>query len=112
MHFGMFSDVKIYDVAISGAHHRTYQAVRALYERSLSRKTRKLRSDLDNSDKRGVDCFECSTCFSFVQSGTVMNVAANIMSELILLLSRPKFTIQPISGLVRNRDRLVVVAKK
>ncbi|MGH7843358.1 MAG: class I SAM-dependent methyltransferase [Candidatus Binataceae bacterium] len=110
--FGMFSEVMIYNVAISGLHHRTYVILRGLYELLFLQNTSKQRSDILNSDTRGVDCFEHSTCFKFAQSGTAINVAANIMGEAVLAVFKPRFKIRPISGSVRNKDRLVIVARK
>lgn len=110
--FDMFSETEVYDVVISGLHEKTYYSLRKLYERLLSRDTEERRAALCASEQHGVDYFQDSACFEFVRSRTAMNAAANIMSALILAFLRPRFSIRPIQGPIRNRNRIVVVARK
>ena len=48
----MFSEVKVYDVVISGLHQKTYVTLRKLYELALSRRTAQEGSAIYNSENR------------------------------------------------------------
>jgi hypothetical protein len=80
----------------------------------FSRSTREARKRLySEREEQGIDCFEESTCYSFINnSGKVRNWMASILAEAFLLI-RPTIDIRQVeSGNILNRPRLVVVATK
>jgi SAM-dependent methyltransferase len=111
--FDKFSDVKVHDVVWSNNYDKPYFALRSFYERIFSGNTAECRAAADHSDSQGVDCFEESSCYEFVRSAsTVKNAIANIASFLILGVLTPVISVKPITGSIRNKDRLVIVATK
>ncbi len=112
--FAAFSDVRVFIVDIRHPVAQLWLSARSLYESLFSRSTREARKRLySEREEQGIDCFEESTCFSFINNnGRVRNWMASILAEAFLLI-RPTIDVRQIEhGDVLNRPRLVAVAIK
>jgi ubiquinone/menaquinone biosynthesis C-methylase UbiE len=112
--FAAFRDVKVFVVDIQHPVANLWISARALYESLFSRSTREARNRLySQREEQGIDCFEESTCFSFVNNnGKVRNGMASVLAEAFLLI-KPRIDIRQIErGNILNKPRLVAVATK
>jgi SAM-dependent methyltransferase len=112
--FASFSDVKIFAVDISHPLNKLWFRTRSLYEGLFSRSTKAARKRLySEREEQGIDCFEDSTCFKFVNNkGKSFHLIASILAEAFLLI-KPVFEVQQVEdGVILNRPRLVIVATK
>jgi SAM-dependent methyltransferase len=112
--FASFSDVKTFAVDIRHPFDKFWFATRSLYESLFSRSTKAARKRLySEREEQGIDCFEESTCFKFVNNkGKGFHWTASILAEVFLLI-KPVIEIQQVEdGVILNRPRLVVVATK
>lgn len=112
--FEAFSNVKVFAVDIKNPLDKFWFTIRSLYESVFSRSTKRARKHLySEREEQGIDCFEDSTCFSFVKSqGRLRNLTASLFAEAFLLI-KPKIDVRQVeSGSVLNMPRLVVVAVK
>lgn len=112
--FRDFSDVKVFIVNIQHPVAKLWFSARSLYENLFSRSTKDARNHLySEREEQGIDCFDESTCFTFVTNhGRVRNAFASLLAEAFLLV-KPKITVRPIEqGSILNEPRLVVVATK
>ena len=112
--FAAFSEVKLFIVDIEHPVGKLWLRSRALYESLFSRSTMEARKRLySEREEQGIDCFEESTCFSFINNkGKVQNMLASVLAEAFLLI-KPKIDVRQIDrGSILNQPRLVVVATK
>ncbi|MCU1251035.1 MAG: class SAM-dependent methyltransferase [Edaphobacter sp.] len=112
--FAAFSDVRVFIVDIQHPVNKLWLSARAVYESLFSRSTREARKRLySEREEQGIDCFEESTCYSFINnSGKVRNWMASILAEAFLLI-KPTIDIRQVEiGNILNRPRLVAVAIK
>ena len=112
--FGAFSDVRVFVVNISHPVDKLWFAARSLYEGLFSPSSKEAREHLySGRDEQGIDCFEDSTCFKFINSQRrSLHLMASIFAEVFLLI-RPSIKLCQVErGAVLNNPRLVVVATK
>jgi 2-polyprenyl-3-methyl-5-hydroxy-6-metoxy-1,4-benzoquinol methylase len=112
--FAAFSDVKVFIVDIQHPVDKVWRFTKSLYESLFSRSTKEARKRLySEREEQGIDCFEESTCFSFINdNGKVRNGMASVLAETFLLI-KPRIDIRQIEhGEVLNQPRLVAVATK
>ena len=112
--FAAFSDVKVFIVDIEHPVNKLWVSARALYESLFSRSTREARNRLySEREEQGIDCFEESTCFTFINNnGKVQNWMASMLAEAFLLI-KPRIDIRQVErGNILNRPRLIAVATK
>jgi SAM-dependent methyltransferase len=112
--FAAFSDVRVFIVEIQHPVAKLWLSARALYEGLFSRSTREARKRLySEREEQGIDCFEESTCFSFINNnGKVRNWMASILAEAFLLI-KPTIDMRQVEyGNILNRPRLIAVATK
>jgi 2-polyprenyl-3-methyl-5-hydroxy-6-metoxy-1,4-benzoquinol methylase len=112
--FAAFSGVKVFVVDIQHPVDKWWRLTKALYESLFSRSTKEARKRLySEREEQGIDCFEESTCYSFINdSGKVRNWMASILAEAFLLI-KPTIDIRQVElGNMLNKPRLVVVATK
>jgi ubiquinone/menaquinone biosynthesis C-methylase UbiE len=109
-----FSDVKVFLVEIRHPVDKLWFSARTLYENLFSRSTREARKRLySEREEQGIDCFEESTCFSFINNnGKVRNWMASILAETFLLI-KPTIDIRQVErGNILDKPRVVAVAIK
>ena len=112
--FAAFSNVKVFVVDIQHPVAKLWISARALYENLFSRSTKDARKRLySEREEQGIDCFEESTCFSFINnSGRVRNGLASILAETFLLI-KPTIDVREVErGNILNSPRLVAMATK
>jgi len=112
--FATFGDVRVYEVDIKHLVFGLWLKVRGFYERFFSPSTKDARDHLNSGrEQLGIDCFEDSTCFNFVNDGgRFRNLMASILAES-LLLANPAFEVREVErGSILNSPRLVVVATR
>lgn len=112
--FGAFDDIKVFTVDIQHPFNKLWFSARALYETLFSRSTKEMRRHLySDREEQGIDCFEESTCFNFInKQGKIRNAMASILAEAFLLI-KPKIDVREVEqGNILNSPRLVVVATK
>lgn len=109
-----FSDVRVFLVEIRHPVDKLWFSARTLYESLFSRSTKEARKRLySEREEQGIDCFEESTCFSFINhNGKVRNWMASILAETFLLI-KPAIDIRQVErGNILNKPRVVAVAIK
>jgi len=112
--FAAFSDVKVFIVDIRHPVANLWLSARGVYESLFSRSTMEARKRLySEREEQGIDCFEESTCFSFINNnGRIRNWMASILAEAFLLI-KPRIDVRQVEGgNILNRPRLVAVAMK
>lgn len=113
--FASFSDVRVSTITIKHPVGEFWFSLRALYENLFSRSTRKTRKELySGREEQGIDRFEDSTCFEFLNQGKISNLMASILSESCLLI-KPTIEVCEVERAdtnILNSPRIVVVATK
>jgi SAM-dependent methyltransferase len=112
--FAAFSDVKVFIVNINHPVDKLWFAARALYEGMFSPSTKEARERLySGREEQGIDCFEDSTCFKFIDNkGKGFHWMASMFAETFLLIKAAIDVRQVERGIILNSPRLVVVAIK
>jgi hypothetical protein len=106
--------IRVFIVDIQHPLNKLWFSARALYENVFSRSTKEARKHLySDREEQGIDCFEESTCFNFINNnGKVRNGMASMLAEAFLLI-KPRIGVSQVErGNILNRPRLVVVATK
>src|ERR1700677_55456 len=112
--FAAFSEVKVFKVNIHHPVNKAWFATRSLYENLFSRSTKEARDRLySGREEQGIDYFEASTCFKFVDSKSKgLNWMASVCAEAFLLIKPEIDTREVEQGSILNCPRLIVVAVK